>query len=80
MEQTGSVLTKEEKDTLALSAFTIAIELASRFLDDYLMGDKYFNIGYPDHNLVRARCQLALAKDMHAKLDRMQQIVDECLT
>jgi len=77
LEQTGAVLTKEEKDTLALSAFTLAIELASRFLDDYLMGDKYFNIDYPEHNLVRARCQLALAKDMHGKLNRMQEIIDE---
>lgn len=79
LEQTGDVLTQEEKDTLALSVFTLAVELAARFLDDYLVGDRYFNIDYPQHNLVRARCQLALAKDIHAKLDRMQQIIDACM-
>lgn len=79
MEQTQDILTKEERDTLALSVFAITIELASRFLDDYLMGDPYFNIDYPEHNLVRARSQLALARDIHGKLERMQKIIDTCV-
>ena len=70
-------LTQEEISTLALGAFCITIELASRFLDDYLTGDKYFKICYEKHNLVRARAQLALAKDMEKKLGQMQRIVDE---
>jgi len=73
------MLSREEKQTLALSVFTITIELASRFLDDYLVGDRYFNIDYSEHNLIRARCQLALAKDIYSKLDRMQQIINECI-
>ena len=78
LSQTGDMLTQEERDTLALSAFSITVELGSRFLDDYLIGDPYFNIDYPEHNLVRARCQLALAKDIHSKLDQMQKIVNTC--
>ena len=62
---------------MALGAITITIELAVRFLTDYLTGDKYFKTEYPGHNLVRARCQLALAKDMLAKRDRMEEIVRE---
>lgn len=77
LEQAGAMLSKEERDTLALSVFVITIELAARFLDDYLVGDPYFNIDYPEHNLVRARCQLALAKDIHRKLGQMQKIIDE---
>lgn len=50
-------------------------ELATRFLDDYILGDPYFNISYPEHNLVRTRCQVALAKDMLKKMDAMQAIV-----
>ena len=52
-------------------------ELASRFLGDYLTGDKYFRIDYPEHNLVRARAQLALYKDMMVHMGDMQNIVKE---
>jgi len=79
LSQTGSMLTQAEKDTLALSVFSITVELASRFLDDYIIGDPYFHIDYPEHNLVRTRCQLALAKDIHGKLDEMQAIVNRCV-
>ena len=37
--------------------------------------DKYFGISYPEHNLVRSRCQLALALDMATKLNKMRDIV-----
>ena len=70
-------LEQMEIDTLALGAFTITVELAVRFLDDYITGDRYFKIGYPTHNLVRARCQLALAKDMFNRMDEMNRIVAE---
>lgn len=72
----GPCLTRAEIGTMALAAFCITIELASRFLDDYLTGDKYFKVCYEGHNLVRTRSQLALAADMEGKLDRMQEIVD----
>lgn len=75
--QTRSALTKIEIDTMALGAFTITVELASRFLDDYLLGDKYFKVNYEGHNLVRARCQLHLAEDMLRKYDSMCAIIAE---
>lgn len=54
-------------------------ELATRFLDDYILGSPYFKIQYPEHNLVRARCQIALAKDMLQKLDEMDAVVHQCM-
>ena len=78
LSQTADLLTEAERGTLALSVFDITVELASRFLDDYIVGDKYFNIDYPTHNLVRARCQIALAKDVHQKLPEMQAFIDGC--
>lgn len=74
---TAGVLTDTEKDTLALSAFVMTVEVAVRFLADYLDGDLYFNIKSPDHNLVRARCQIALARDMLANMPRMEEIIRE---
>lgn len=76
--KTAATLTETELDTLALSCFALACELATRFLDDYILGDPYFKINYPAHNLVRTRCQVALAKDMLQKLDEMERIVREC--
>ena len=79
LSQTAGTMTETEADTLALSCFVLSAELATRFLADYLDGDLYFNIRYPDHNLVRARCQIALAKDMLSKMDQMERIVRSCV-
>ena len=75
LKWTAKTLTQNEIDTLALSSFVLAVELATRFLDDYILGSPYFKIDYPEHNLVRTRCQIALAKDMLAHMDEMQEIV-----
>ena len=79
LSQTARTLTEAEVDTLALSCFVLTAELATRFLADYLDGDLYFNTKYPGHNLVRARCQIALAKDMLDKMPQMEQIVRYCV-
>lgn len=71
-------LTSNEIDTMALGCFTLATELGSRFLADYLNGDVYFRTEYPEHNLVRARCQFALAKDMLKRFDEMNDVVQDC--
>ena len=79
LEMTAQTLTQNEIDTLALSSFVLAVELATRFMADYILGDPYFNISCPDHNLVRTRCQIALAKDMLNKMDQMNEIVHNCV-
>ncbi len=79
LSETAKILTEEEVDTLALSCFAITCELATRFLDDYLIGDKYFKVKRAKHNLIRTRCQVALAKDMQTKLDAMDAIVKSCV-
>ncbi len=66
-----------ERDTLALGAVTMTVECGMRFLTDYINGDKYFKIHYPDQNLVRAKCHLVLANDMIKHLDEMQAIVEK---
>ena len=64
-----------ELENMAWGALIISIELASRFLKDHIEGDKYFRIHHPNHNLERARNQIALAKDMEKKFDKMCAIV-----
>ena len=79
LSKTAKTMTDKEVETLALSCFVLTAELATRFLADYLDGDLYFNTKYPSHNLVRTRCQIALAKDMLKKMDEMEKIVRDCV-
>ena len=71
------VLTKTELASLPAGALTITLELASRFLTDYLSGDQYFKCSKEKHNLLRARCQIALAKDLASKMEEMHRILLE---
>ncbi|MDO4517854.1 MAG: aminoglycoside phosphotransferase family protein [Bacillota bacterium] len=68
-------LTQKEIETLPLGAKTITLELAVRFLTDYLDGDKYFLTKYPGHNLDRCRTQMKLVSDMEEKWDEMQNVI-----
>ena len=70
-------LTDLEIKLLPDGARTITLELGVRFLTDWLDGDKYFAIKYPEHNLDRCRSQLALALDMEIKREEMKEIVNE---
>ena len=75
--EAATALTDREVELLPLGAFVITLELATRFMKDYLDGDLYFKTAYPEHNLVRARTQMKLAADMLAKFDDMNRIVAE---
>ena len=79
LEMTADTLTQKEIDTLALSCLTLTVELATRFLADYILGSPYFYTAYSEHNLVRTRCQIALAKDMLKKMPQMEQIIRDCV-
>ena len=68
-------LTEAEIQALPMGAYTMTLECASRFLKDYLDGDVYFKVDYPEHNLVRARTQFKLVQDMEQKMPQMDAIV-----
>ncbi len=70
-------LTALEVSMLPLGAIVMTLELAVRFMTDFLDGDLYFKIAYADHNLVRARSQMALVADMQEKWAEMNRIVAE---
>ena len=75
LEGCNNVLTKEEKDLLPTGAWMMTLECGIRFLADYLNGDTYFKIHYPEQNLDRARTQFKLVKEMEEKQDQMQAII-----
>lgn len=78
MSEVKDILTEAEIASLPVGTAVITLELASRFLMDYLVGDKYFRIDYPEQNLRRAQAQLALFADMMAHMDDMKGIVARC--
>ena len=68
-------LTPAELDYLPWGARLMTLECGIRFLTDYLDGDHYFRIHYPEQNLDRCRTQFKLVADMEQKFDEMTAIV-----
>ena len=68
-------LTEKEREVLPLAAFTMTLECGTRFLTDYIDGDHYFSIHYPEQNLDRCRTQFKLVADMETKWTEMEKIV-----
>ena len=73
----GDSITNEEIKLLPMSVFILTYELALRFMTDYLNGDTYFKLNYPEHNLIRTRAQIRLMEDINAKMDILTQITEK---
>lgn len=71
LSQARSFLTSAELESLAFSVRYITFEQYLRFLMDYINGDTYYKIHYPEHNLVRARAQLALLRSIESHYTEM---------
>ena len=68
-------LSREELLLCPEASKMITLETGVRFLADYLQGDVYFHIAYPEHNLDRARVQFRLAADMDDKMEAMRDVI-----
>lgn len=68
MSEMFECITENEIALMGEAIRIITLELAMRFLNDYINGDVYFKTDYYNHNLDRARNQLALVKDIEKKL------------
>ncbi|MCP4041054.1 MAG: phosphotransferase, partial [Gammaproteobacteria bacterium] len=77
LEGAGGILTSVEVELLAFSVRLITLELAVRFLTDYLAGDIYFQAAYPEHNLDRCRNQLRLLLELERHFATMETLVKE---
>ncbi len=77
LSETRSILTRPEIDYLAFSARFITFEQVLRFLMDYINGDTYYRIKYPEHNLVRTHAQYKLLQDMENQFDQMKLVTQK---
>lgn len=71
----GDSLTEGEIATLPLGAKLMTLECGVRFLTDYLLGDVYFHIQRPEHNLDRCRTQFKLVASMETQWSAMLEIL-----
>lgn len=73
VESASVFLTPVERDNLPYAAALFPYMQAVRFFADYINGDIYYKIKYPEHNLVRTRNQMALFRSVMAHMPQMQQ-------
>jgi len=75
LEGAQGSLTEGELEYLPWGARLMTLECGIRFLTDYLDGDHYFRIHYPEQNLDRCRTQFKLVKDMEEQFDQMAAVI-----
>jgi Ser/Thr protein kinase RdoA (MazF antagonist) len=68
-------LTSEDRRCLYDCIRLIAFELGLRFFQDYLAGNVYFKIRYPEQNLNRARVQFRLCESVEARETMIRRVL-----
>ena len=68
LSEANEFLSPIEKESLDLSALTVAIIQCIRFLTDYYNLDVYYHVNEPEHNLKRAINQFSFFKELKAYL------------
>lgn len=71
----ATFLTDIEKQLLPYGCRLLSYMQAVRFLTDYLNGDTYYKIQYPEHNLVRTRAQMRLLEEQEKKREDMEAVI-----
>jgi len=77
LKKAASFLTDTEIENLAFGAKLLTYMQMVRFFTDYIDGDTYYKINYPEHNLVRTKAQFKLLQNLEENFDEMQRIVLE---
>lgn len=68
LSEMGSVMSQAERGAIPFAGQMMTYIMALRFLTDYLRGNTYYHITYPEQNLVRAANQLRLLEVLSANL------------
>ncbi len=69
LSEMNSVMSDEERSAIPFAGQMMTYIMALRFLADYLRGNTYYHITYPEQNLVRATNQLRLLEVLSANLE-----------
>lgn len=74
---TASFLTDKERELLPFGAKLMSYMQTVRFFTDYLNGDTYYKIQYPEHNLVRTLAQFKLLQEQEKNSALMQSVIEK---
>jgi len=76
LSQTQPFLTEPELKSLIMGVLLLPYMQAVRFLTDYLNGDVYYKIHFPEHNLQRTHAQIQLFKLLELNRKALNEIVN----
>lgn len=79
LESAGGFLLPVEIENIPYAARLFPFMQTVRFLADYLNGDTYYKIQYPEHNKVRTYAQWKLYQSATAAEPEMKAFVEQCL-
>ncbi|AVM52983.1 phosphotransferase family enzyme [Bacteroides zoogleoformans] len=79
LESAKSFLLPVEIENLPYAAALFPYMQCVRFLGDYINGDTYYKIRYPEHNLVRAKAQFKLLQSVEEHTPEMKSFIASCL-
>lgn len=75
LKNAASFLSDVEIENLAFGAKLLTYMQTVRFFSDYIDGDTYYKIAYPEHNLVRTQAQFKLLQSLEENFEVLQRIV-----
>lgn len=79
LSEMRDLLTAAERQALYHAGLIMVYMQAVRFLTDYLNGDVYYPIKYPEHNFDRARNQWTLLAQLIDNERSLRRIIHDCL-
>ena len=79
LESARSFLLPIEIENLPYAAALFPYMQCVRFLADYINGDTYYKIQYPEHNLVRTKAQFKLLQSVEEHVPAMREFIASCL-
>lgn len=79
LESAKSFLLPIEIENLPYAAALFPYMQCVRFLADYINGDTYYKIQYPEHNLVRTKAQFKLLQSAEEQTAAMKDFIASCI-
>lgn len=75
LEPSRDIMSPLELEYLPLSGAMLAYIMGIRFLTDFLEGDVYYKIHFPEHNRQRAAAQLDLTRKLLERLPELSRVI-----
>ncbi|MGH8557487.1 MAG: phosphotransferase enzyme family protein [Methylococcales bacterium] len=74
-KESRAFLTASDLDHLHDAIRLLPFELGLRFLSDYLEGNRYFKVEFPEHNLIRASVQFQVVKSVEKQEKAIRSLI-----